>query len=207
MIHPTVALVGIWMKAAMKEAHINTSKIRPFNIPDLPPGTHAYDPKSNNLTGVLPKVPHQASTQSQSSRSTRTSKVTMMRFTLMAPRSTKRWVLLLLLSHASSRMDKLHTTCRRGSLMVVLQCWGHGYHLSSELLQCIASSTAWCGDILRFTVMSASSWGHWAPTCMPNNASSVETWVTRTSMWSSAGYPATVELGVMKQSTNLPKNH
>ena len=33
------------MKAAMKEAHIDISKIGPINIPDLLPGTHAYDPE------------------------------------------------------------------------------------------------------------------------------------------------------------------
>ena len=56
MIRPPMATVGIWMKAAMKEAHTDTSKIRPLDIPDLPLGTHAFDPESDNLIEGVTKV-------------------------------------------------------------------------------------------------------------------------------------------------------
>ena len=44
-----MSLDGIQMKDATKEAHVDIGKIPPFNIPDLPPGMHAYDPESDNL--------------------------------------------------------------------------------------------------------------------------------------------------------------
>ena len=49
MIQPPTAPVGLQMKAAMKEPDIDTSKICPLDMPDLPPGTHAHDPESDNL--------------------------------------------------------------------------------------------------------------------------------------------------------------
>ena len=56
MIRPPTAPVGLQMKAAMKEADIDTSKISPLDIPDLPPGTHAFDPESDNLIEGVTKV-------------------------------------------------------------------------------------------------------------------------------------------------------
>ena len=56
MIRPPTAPVGLRMKAAMKEADIDTSKISPLDIPDLPPGTHAFDPESDNLIEGVTKV-------------------------------------------------------------------------------------------------------------------------------------------------------
>ena len=56
MIRPPMATVGIGMKAAMKESHTDTSKIRPLDIPDLPLGTHAFDPESDNLIEGVTKV-------------------------------------------------------------------------------------------------------------------------------------------------------
>ena len=56
MIQPPMAPVGIWMKATMKEADINTCKICPLDIPDLPPITHAFGPESNNLIEGVTKV-------------------------------------------------------------------------------------------------------------------------------------------------------
>ena len=46
MIRPPMDLVGIRMKAAMKEADIDTGKLCSLDSPDLPPGTHAFDPES-----------------------------------------------------------------------------------------------------------------------------------------------------------------
>ena len=56
MIRPPVSPVGLRMKAAMREADIDTSKICPLDIPDLPPGTHAFDPESDNLAEGVTKV-------------------------------------------------------------------------------------------------------------------------------------------------------
>ena len=56
MTRPPTAPVGLRMKAAMKEADIDTSKISPLDIPDLPPGTHAFDPESDNLIEGVTKV-------------------------------------------------------------------------------------------------------------------------------------------------------
>ena len=56
MIRPPTAPVGLRMKAAMKEADIDTSKISLLDIPDLPPGTHAFDPESDNLIEGVTKV-------------------------------------------------------------------------------------------------------------------------------------------------------
>ena len=56
MIQPPMAPVGIRMKATMEEADINTCKICPLDIPDLPPITHSFGPKSNNLIEGVTKV-------------------------------------------------------------------------------------------------------------------------------------------------------
>ena len=52
MIQPPTFSVGIWMKAAMKEADTDTSKICPLDIPGLPRGTHAFGNLIEGLTKV-----------------------------------------------------------------------------------------------------------------------------------------------------------
>ena len=56
MLQPPTIPVGLQMKAVMKEVDININRICPNTVPDLPPGTHAYDPESNNIIERFAKV-------------------------------------------------------------------------------------------------------------------------------------------------------
>ena len=56
MVQPPTVLVDLQTKAAMKEAQININRICPNTVPNLPPGTHAYDPESNNFIERVAKV-------------------------------------------------------------------------------------------------------------------------------------------------------
>ena len=56
MLQPPGAPVVLQMKAAMREAQININRICSNIVPDLPPGTHVYNPESNNLNERVAKV-------------------------------------------------------------------------------------------------------------------------------------------------------
>ena len=49
MTQPPTCPIGIKVEAAMASAEINTELVCPLKTPNLPPGTHAYDPKRHNL--------------------------------------------------------------------------------------------------------------------------------------------------------------
>ena len=56
MVRPPTAPVGLRLKKAMKDAEINTSRICTSVLPDLPPGTHGYDPENDKLIEGVSKV-------------------------------------------------------------------------------------------------------------------------------------------------------